>query len=483
MKRLSKKAISLLLTVVMVLSLAAPEVFAAGARKGYTITSGNTTAYSNTGLTKKLGTIYGTDELTIIDVTGRYTKVSYPLSRGGTKTGYIPTSAVLTKTSGTTKKALGQITTYRRNNKNNTYGYISKGDDVLILGTSGSYTQVKYPVSGGYKYAFITTSDANNKLGGSSNTQPISNGTYKLASAINNNYVWDISGGSAASGANLQLYQDNGTNAQRFKITYNSDGYYTITNINSGKAIDCYNADSADGTNIWQYDSNNTAAQRWKIESAGNGYYTLICKCNGKAADVSGGIAGNGSNIQIYHSNGTNAQKFKFIAAGTASNPPSVATSSTMTNALYKINVSGSKITCGFDGYVNTKGRHEGIDFKYGNGKPVYSLTDGVITRVTNGYNGSSGLSTIAIYDSANNKTVVYLHSQPLSSLKVNKKVSRGEQIATESWRGISSASAGHTHVEVRNGRATAAAKSVNDYTLENPNPASYWKSLGYDVK
>ena len=154
---------------------------------------------------------------------------------------------------------------------------------------------------------------------------------------------------------------------------------------------------------------------------------------------------------------------------------------STMSEALY--GTSGGYITCGFDGYVNTNGRHEGIDFKKAQGAKVYSLTEGVITNVTKGSNGSSGLSTIAIYNSATNKTVIYLHTAPLSSLYVGKTVSRGEQIATEAWRGCSSSSNSHTHVEVRDGKRTAAAKSVNDYTLENSNPTSFWNSQGYTVK
>ena len=152
-----------------------------------------------------------------------------------------------------------------------------------------------------------------------------------------------------------------------------------------------------------------------------------------------------------------------------------------MSTALY--GGSGGTITCGFDGYVNTKGRHEGIDFKKAQGTKVYSLTDGVITKVTKGANGSSGLSTIAIYNSAANKTVVYLHTAPVNSLYEGKSVARGEQIATEAWRGCSSASNAHTHVEVRDGRRTSAAKSVNDYTLENSNPTSFWNGQGYTVK
>lgn len=151
-----------------------------------------------------------------------------------------------------------------------------------------------------------------------------------------------------------------------------------------------------------------------------------------------------------------------------------------MSYALYK---GSGYISCGFDGYSSTSGRHEGIDFVKGRGSAVYSLTDGVITRVTEGARGSSGLSTIAIYNAASDKTIIYLHADPLNSLKVGQKISRGQQIATEDWRGLSASSKTHTHVEVRSGRRTAAAKSVGDSVLNNFNPTSFWQSQGYTVK
>lgn len=155
--------------------------------------------------------------------------------------------------------------------------------------------------------------------------------------------------------------------------------------------------------------------------------------------------------------------------------------SQNMSYALYKS--SGGKLTCGFDGYVNTSGRHEGIDFKKGTGSSVYSLTDGVITRVTQGSRGSSGLSTIAVYSASAGKTVIYLHADPVDSLYVGQQISRGQLIAYEDWRGCSSSSGAHTHVEVRNGQKTAAAKSVNDPTLNNASPTGFWNSQGYQVK
>ena len=151
-----------------------------------------------------------------------------------------------------------------------------------------------------------------------------------------------------------------------------------------------------------------------------------------------------------------------------------------LSTALYKSN--SGVISCGFDGYEYLEYHHEGIDFVKGYDSSVYSLIDGVITRVTEGANGSKGLSTIAIYSEATGKTVVYLHTNPLDSLKPGQTVTKGQKIATEAWRSCSKASDTHTHVEVRNGRHTAAAISRN-CILENENPTSFWNSQGYAVK
>jgi len=153
--------------------------------------------------------------------------------------------------------------------------------------------------------------------------------------------------------------------------------------------------------------------------------------------------------------------------------------SGALSEALYKS--SGAYISCGFDGYKNTSGRHEGIDVKYNLDANIYSLTDGIVLRVASGSTGSGGLSTIAIYNSQYDKTVIYLHAAP--SVKAGDKVRTGDKIGKESWRGISSKSSSHTHVEVRNGKKEYAAKSVGDSTMDNSNPSSFWKSLGYSIK
>jgi len=153
-----------------------------------------------------------------------------------------------------------------------------------------------------------------------------------------------------------------------------------------------------------------------------------------------------------------------------------------LSTALY--NNSGAYITCGFDGYTTRKkseARHEGIDIKYKLNASIYALVDGTVINVISGSTGSNGLSQIAVYNSVKDVTVIYLHAKP--SVKTGKKVSVGDRIGYESWRGVSSSGGSHTHVEVRSGRCLRAAKSLRDSRLDNSNPSPFWKSLGYAIK
>lgn len=142
---------------------------ALAADKGYTISSGNTKVYSNTALTKSYGTIYGSDEVTINAIANTYVKVTYPISGGRTKTGYIRTSALFTALSGYEYTAKAKTTTYRRPG-GSSYGYVSAGDRVLVLGGSGGYTQLRYPTSSGYKFAFVKNADLDSKIKGAVTT-------------------------------------------------------------------------------------------------------------------------------------------------------------------------------------------------------------------------------------------------------------------------------------------------------------------------
>lgn len=133
----------------------------------------------------------------------------------------------------------------------------------------------------------------------------------------------------------------------------------------------------------------------------------------------------------------------------------------------------GGRMTCDFDGYKKQKGRHEGVDYKLKEGANIYAISAGTVTKVKN-TNSNKKLSTLAIYDSVNKKTVVYLHAKNIV-VKKGQKIKQGQKIAKEGNRAGGSA---HTHIEVRNGRKTSAAKSVGDRKLDNKSPYGYFEKV-----
>ena len=134
-------------------------------------------------------------------------------------------------------------------------------------------------------------------------------GTYTAVSALKDTAVMDVYGGSVFSGANVRLWQDNGTAAQKFKFIYSGSGCYRIVNINSGKVLDVMGGIGFNTANVWQYDYNGSDGQLWKVSDNSDGTVTIKSRL-GKALDVSGGRSDSGTNIQIYDSNGSAAQRW-----------------------------------------------------------------------------------------------------------------------------------------------------------------------------
>lgn len=145
----------------------------------------------------------------------------------------------------------------------------------------------------------------------STHRNDLKDGTYTFGSANKRSMVLDVSGGSSANGANVQLYQSNGTNAQRWQVTHDSKGYVTLTNVGSGKVLDVNGASTADGANVQQYASNGTWAQKWITIKNADGSYTFYSGLHDrKVLDVYGGATSNGANVQLYEDNGTKAQRW-----------------------------------------------------------------------------------------------------------------------------------------------------------------------------
>lgn len=141
--------------------------------------------------------------------------------------------------------------------------------------------------------------------------QDLPDGTYTFGSKLNTSMKVDVSGASRSNYGNVQIWAGNGTNAQKWKVMHDSNGYVTLTSVNSGKVLDVNGGVSANGTNVQQYDSNGTYAQKWIAVKNSDGSYTFqSALAENVVLDVNGGSSANGTNVQLYTSNGTNAQKW-----------------------------------------------------------------------------------------------------------------------------------------------------------------------------
>ena len=107
------------------------------------------------------GQIFVDDKCTLnsVSISGGWINVTYPTGNT-TKTGYvyldqfIPSESRLTNFY--TASVSQQTTTYRKNDMSVSYGYVSVGDTITVVGKSGSKLQVLYPLdTGGYKLAWI----------------------------------------------------------------------------------------------------------------------------------------------------------------------------------------------------------------------------------------------------------------------------------------------------------------------------------------
>lgn len=155
----------------------------------------------------------------------------------------------------------------------------------------------------------------------------IESGTYVIASKKDSHKVLDMAGASTSNGGNAQLYDSNGTDAQRWYIEFDRDknsktyGYCTIKNLNSGLALDVNAGVAANGQNVQQYAPNGTKAQWWKLKKVFDrkgsflGYTIISGISNGYALDLQWGGTANGTNLWLYGLNNSLAQLFSFTDA------------------------------------------------------------------------------------------------------------------------------------------------------------------------
>lgn len=130
------------------------------------------------------------------------------------------------------------------------------------------------------------------------------------------------------------------------------------------------------------------------------------------------------------------------------------------TNYNYNLWKAMPGASCGY------RGGHTGLDIQTkdrSTSRAFYALARGTVVSTGGPFN------TIAVFDSRNNRTVLYLHASQIS-VRSNQQVSAGTLLGYQGRTGPG-VTGPHVHLEVRPGRQLSAACDAN----QTINPESVW--------
>lgn len=139
-----------------------------------------------------------------------------------------------------------------------------------------------------------------------------SNSVYEIACSGNENMVLDIYEGGMSPKSTVQIYNRNGTDAQKYILSYVRNDMWSITSLNSGHVLAVKDNNKSNGADIWQYTNSNTLSQRWYLRNTGDGTSYIVSALNPENGFTVSGIYANNTNIYNGTLNGRSAQKFVF---------------------------------------------------------------------------------------------------------------------------------------------------------------------------
>ena len=127
----------------------------------------------------------------------------------------------------------------------------------------------------------------------------LENGVYEIENALSSDVV-------SAQNANIVMDKNNNKETQKWIISREDNGYYTINSLNDGKKrIDVANDSKVNGGNVVLWNGHDGDNQKWMFKETGDGYYNIISKSSGLYLNA------NNSNINIWENKNNKNQKFK----------------------------------------------------------------------------------------------------------------------------------------------------------------------------
>ena len=195
-----------------------------------------------------------------------------------------------------------------KSNGNNQYGIVTKnsegakGLDASNKGTYEGTNVQQYSYYGGINQLWVfepIRSDNNNGT--------IANGWYYIKNVNAQKYL-QVKDNKGANGQNVEIGTGTGVKGQKWYVTNTNDGYVTLKN-GQGYMLDVQNGANNDGTNIQTYQNNGADAQKFKITNLGNSQYGIVTKVSSdnKGIDVYNYGITDGTNVcQWSYTKGTN---------------------------------------------------------------------------------------------------------------------------------------------------------------------------------
>lgn len=288
---------------------------------------------------------------------------------------------------------------------------------------------------------------------GTFNMQNVASGKYCEVAGVTNQ------GTKLLDGTTLQQYAQSVSGGktdrwQEWQFAKQSNGYYTIMNLNSGKYIDVPGSTTTSGATLNQYHGNGTDAQYWSVTAVGANY-KITNKANGLAITNHANSTSNGTAITQETYTGASDQLWTLNAMTSDSYRDDAVT-------IFFQRTSGSEA---FDGGASVP-----LTWSSNNGK-VYWVTNDVFY---NQLNANNELNCGQIFNYHNSLLVQPASHSWTSSSTVNVTSSDGVQVFHDAtsgyllWPGAGIEVGQHVYVhniEVANGSLSADKQYLCDIT------------------
>ena len=171
------------------------------------------------------------------------------------------------------------------------------GSKALVAYNASGTTQTVHVIWGGqsFNYSLPARTSATFTWSGAQSGGPPSGPITGIAGKC-----VDVAGANAANGTAIQLFDCNGTSAQRWTVA--ADGSLQAL----GKCMDIVSGGTGNGTQVQLFDCNGTGAQRWTATAT----HDLVNPASGRCLDATGPSSANGTRLQIWDCSGGTNQKW-----------------------------------------------------------------------------------------------------------------------------------------------------------------------------